>query len=224
MSRVKLINDLIKKRKLKSYLEIGVDDPNSTFNKIEAEKTGVDPYNDSTGCHQWNGKNREEMISAIDPEATFHEQTSDEFFENLDSKTKFDVVFIDGMHTKEQVEKDYKNALKHINRSKGLIIIDDVCPNTIHEIKMPPDPGQGWRGDVWEFWATMRGKDQKFLMLVCQELGVGVIDFSVKKSGTPKFQNVNFPTYKLSWEFYSTFRKELMNEKRTDVCRNLLKI
>ncbi len=223
MNRVDLINDLLESRNLKTYLEIGVDDPNSTFNHIKAEtKVGVDPYDDGTGCHQWNENNREKLIGKIDSGATFHKMTSDEYFEELDPKDKFDIIFIDGLHIKQQVERDYKNALKHINRSNGLIIIDDICPNNEYETKTPPDVGQPWRGNVYEFWADMRGRNQKFLMVACLELGVGVIDFSVKKNGTPKFTNINFPTYSMSWEFYNWFRVELMNEKPTTEARALL--
>ena len=211
---------------MKSYLEIGVDNPDQVFNHIDAEKkVGVDPYelDGDTGCHLWNKENRDEMIANIDPEAEFHRKTSDEYFEDLAKSKKFDIIFIDGLHLAEQVEKDFFNAYRHLKKRNGIIIIDDVCPNNHHEAKVPPTPGQGWRGSVWEFWAKMRGEDQNQIWTVALELGLGVVDFAAKE-GTPKFQDKKWPEYKLSLQFYFMYRKRLMNERPLSEVKSLLKI
>lgn len=78
MKRQEIIQLLIDKNQYKSYLEIGVADPNCTFNQIKIKnKTSVDPRKDY--------------------EYTYN-LTSDEFFSI--NTNKFDIVFIDGLHEK----------------------------------------------------------------------------------------------------------------------------
>ena len=62
----------------------------------------------------------------VDPEfpATFT-GTSDEFF--AQNEEKFDVVYIDGDHSAEQVEKDFNNAVRCLN-PRGHIFIHDMYP------------------------------------------------------------------------------------------------
>ena len=51
--------------------------------------------------------------------------TSDEFFKN--NKEKFDLIFLDGLHTYHQTIKDINNSLRNLN-SNGIIIIHDCLP------------------------------------------------------------------------------------------------
>ena len=75
-----VINFLIRQYGYRSYLEIGVD-KNRNYNHIECKlKHGVDP---NVPC-------------------TF-KMTSDEFFAT--TSTMYDLIFIDGLHEAEQVEK-----------------------------------------------------------------------------------------------------------------------
>ena len=87
------------------YLEIGVY-KNSVFNciplKIE-NKIGVDPTQGGT-----------------------HRKTSDDFF--IDNTKNFDVIFIDGLHTYEQCQRDCINSLKFLN-PRGVILFHDFLPN-----------------------------------------------------------------------------------------------
>src|SRR5688500_11146779 len=91
-TRTDLLNHLATKYNLKRYLEIGVQVPELNLDKIKcAYKVGVDPDTKA--------------------KATFQE-TSDEFFgrwmnEKLNLFNPFDLIFIDGMHTAEQVKKDF---------------------------------------------------------------------------------------------------------------------
>jgi hypothetical protein len=82
------------------YLEIGVLN-GDTFNAVNAGyKVGVD----------------------IEHEATF-KGSSDDFF--AQNKETFDVCYIDGDHSKDQVIKDFNNAIKVV---KKLIIMHDMFP------------------------------------------------------------------------------------------------
>lgn len=58
------------------------------------------------------------------------ETSSDEFFANLNSEEKFDLIFIDGLHTFEQVCRDLLNSINHLS-SGGVIIIDDTFPTSL---------------------------------------------------------------------------------------------
>ena len=91
-----VINDVITRYKKTSYLEIGcAEDKN--FSAIYCDKKiGVDPNSRGT-----------------------HKMTSDKFFK--DNKDTFDVIFIDGLHTKEQVSKDISNSLECLN-SNGIFM------------------------------------------------------------------------------------------------------
>lgn len=122
-----LLNYLAKKIGAQSYLEIGVQ-RSLNFNKIEIEdKIGVDP--DPLA-----------MATCI--------MTSDRFFEM--NKKRFDLVFIDGLHHAEQVEKDFNNSILCLNEG-GLIVMHDTAPESEHLTRVPRDKKGRWLGDVYKF-------------------------------------------------------------------------
>jgi predicted O-methyltransferase YrrM len=55
------------------------------------------------------------------------EMPSDQFFANLDPSVKFDMVFIDGDHEKNQVYKDFINSKDRVI-DDGLVILHDTVP------------------------------------------------------------------------------------------------
>jgi len=66
---------------------------------------------------------------AVDPNPAAyatHHMTSDEYFDHH-CKEKFDIIFIDGYHVVEQVDRDIRNALTHLNDG-GVIILHDCIP------------------------------------------------------------------------------------------------
>lgn len=133
MLRSDLINRIIEVDHLKNpqYLEIGVHH-GVTFSRINSSnKDGVDPgqYCD---CPLVNYK-----------------ITSDDFFANHINK-KYDIVFIDGLHTAFQVSKDIYNTIKNINNG-GWIIIDDVFPhNECEQEALDLRKSGPLTGDVWK--------------------------------------------------------------------------
>ena len=140
MNRTIIINHLIEKYGLTRYLEIGVCNPSTNFNKIRCElKHGVD-----------NGlEYRKNPVT--------YRMTSDEFFQqwengklDLAKNFKYDIIFIDGLHTAEQIDKDIKNALKHI-KTKGFIVVHDCNPPT-YEHQTEFNNGGAWNGTVWKTW------------------------------------------------------------------------
>jgi len=132
-SRHTLINTIIEAYHLENpdYLEIGVWTGETFKNIKSSNKDGVDPgqYCDS---HYVNYK-----------------MTSDEFFGKHIQK-KYDIIFIDGLHTAYQVTKDVYNSIRNIKDS-GWIILDDVFPHCEYEQERLDLRKSGAQtGDVWK--------------------------------------------------------------------------
>lgn len=224
------LNRIISEKGYKSYLEIGVDDPNNTFNHIKAAtKIGVDPYNDTTECHAWNKVNKEALIARIDPDASFYKLTSDDFFSMLDkkkgNKPTFDLIYIDGLHLEEQVDKDIENALRYVSEN-GMIILDDVPPASKYEEKTPPDPGQPWRGTVWRSFAKLRlenaghGKNRHGLYTVKSIFKSIILPNRLQ---TATYKNKQFPDIVLSFQFLKAYENELLNNISEEAFFELIK-
>ena len=91
MNRTEVINYLTTTKAYKSYLEIGVQYPQSNYDLINVDyKVGIEPY----PIGDWSNKN----IMPV---------TSDEWFKDL--QEKYDIIFIDGLHTREQCLADILN-------------------------------------------------------------------------------------------------------------------
>jgi hypothetical protein len=129
------------------YLEIGVYQ-GTTFRAIEAStKVAVDP----------------EFAFPLPSPAlgtTFHEITSDSYFGRvLQPDERFDVIFLDGLHTFEQTLRDLLNSLRCLSAG-GILVIDDVWPvsslaavssyskfNRLRDLLQVKDGS--WMGDVY---------------------------------------------------------------------------
>ena len=142
ISRTEIINYLINKYSYKTYLEIGVRDPKTNFDKIKINyKDGVEP--------NW-----------LDAPISGNQyiQESDDYFSSLDKTIKYDLIFIDGLHLEHQVDKDIKNSLNHLSEN-GVIIIHDCNPIT--ELRQREEyeiNGEypNWNGTTWKSWVKLR--------------------------------------------------------------------
>jgi hypothetical protein len=126
MERTKIINGIIAEKGYRSYLEIGLGDGANFKNVKCEEKIGVDPNCniDRAGCFK---------------------MTSDQWFEDAN---QVDMVFIDGLHLSEQVEKDIVNSWKHLNTG-GTILIHDCFPWE-EQIASRERKTLAWTGDVYK--------------------------------------------------------------------------
>lgn len=187
LMRWELINLFIFKYKFTSYLEIGIHNRWDCFEKIVAfEKEGVDPA-PLHGCT--------------------HTMTSDDYFRQLDPNRKFDIVFIDGLHLREQVMKDVINSLNHLNNN-GIILVHDCLPPT-EEHQRREDNGSQWMGDSWKAIAELRTtRSDLSVRTIDTDCGIGEI--------RKKFSSVYIPstTDYLNWDYFSKHRDELMNVVR----------
>jgi hypothetical protein len=151
MNRSQLINYIICSIGATRYLEIGIDSGENYRHIICNSKVGVDPNTYSP--------------------ATFH-MTSDDFFKhNVDT---FDVIFIDGLHHAEVVERDIINSLKFLTKG-GHIVCHDMNP-TSEIMQRVPREVDYWMGDCWKAWVKLRSSEDKLNMYVVDtDCGCGVI-------------------------------------------------
>ena len=185
MNRWDIINGLIQKNNYKNYLEIGVQNPASNFDKINCQnKVGVEPK-------------QKDWFRGTKP--TF-EGTSDEYFESIkDSDIKFDIVFIDGLHHDDQVLKDIENSLNHLS-DNGTIVCHDCLPTT-EKMQERDDHGGEWTGDVWKAIAELRVERIDLdIKVVNTDYGCGII-----RRGT------NIPYHPLT-ENYKTYSYFAINQ------------
>lgn len=179
--RFDIINNIIKKNKYNSYLEIGCQ-ADVSFKKILAPyKIGVDPMDGGT-----------------------HRMTSDDFFK--DNKKNFDIIFIDGLHEYSQVLRDIKNSIRFLNK-KGVILIHDCLPAKIWHQTIP-QTHSSWNGDVWKAIVKCRTlKDIETYTCVADQ-GLGVV--LKKKNKYPLEDNIR-DFKNLTFKDYYNNHKRFMN-------------
>ena len=151
------------------YLEVGVSGA-KTFDKLEAPvKVAVDP------AFRFDHTDPARAVRGTE----YHQVTSDEYFGSVvDPAARFDVIFLDGLHTVEQTLRDLLNALEHL-APNGVIVIDDVRPPSA--LAAIPDEQEflaqrkaedredesAWMGDVFRL--------VYFIDTFCQQLSFRVI-------------------------------------------------
>jgi hypothetical protein len=199
MNRTDIINYLIEKNNYTSYLEIGLDNPDNNFKKINCElKHSVDPFFETD--HENNYDLNQTQFEYAKQWLT-HRMTSDEFFETTENT--YDIIFIDGLHTQEQVGKDIINGLKCLNKGGKIVVHDCLPPNEGYQIV--PRKQVGWCGDVWKAIPELKKQNIQF-NVVDTDLGVGVIDY---------FENPEDLKYieksTLTWDDFVSKRNELLN-------------
>ena len=176
-----IIQDIINIKNYKSYLEIGCFD-NELFDYVKCnKKVGVDPYTGGT-----------------------IRKTSDKFFESNDET--FDCIFIDGLHTYNQVKKDIYNSLKFLNPD-GIILLHDCLPNNYYE-QATPRSQYIWNGDVWKAIVECRTNKNIDTYTCYADFGIGVI-LNRKNRNILDLKNHNFKNINFSEYFYNY--KKFMN-------------
>lgn len=182
-----IINYLIEKFNYQSYLEIGVDQ-GQCFGQINLKnKKSVDPaearYNNAKPTYK---------------------MTSDEFFKiNSDI---YDIIFIDGLHHSEQVDKDLQNSLKFLSVN-GTIILHDVNPLTELAQRVPRESGR-WNGDVWKSIVRHRLNNKEFgcisIDLLPNDEGISIIKKGISNTMAIKVPDV------LSYDWLEKNRSEAL--------------
>lgn len=126
LNHTELINYIIERKGFNRYLEIGTQSGRN-FDAIKCQfKTGIDPDPDAKASHHLD---------------------SDTFFQSTGQV--YDLIFLDGLHTAEQVRKDFINAMACIS-DKGVIVIHDTNPDVELWTRVPRESKQ-WTGSVYKF-------------------------------------------------------------------------
>lgn len=186
-TRTEIINALFESYDFQSYLEIGVCIPAHNFDLINASiKESVDP-------------NQGEVYT--------YNITSDDFFKNYVGNKNYDVVFIDGLHTEEQVYKDVYNSIKHLCKD-GFIVLHDCNPATeflarsYDEFK---EVGGDWNGTVYKAFIRLKSELKDWSCFVVDEdFGCGII--TQRKLLKNKILNIS----KFNWNKFDENRKALL--------------
>ena len=182
---------MIDKYKLINYLEIGVFQGENIRLVKAAHKDGVDP-----GHERY-----------VVPEVNYP-MTSDDFFKLIEGHDiKYDIIFIDGLHHADQVEKDIQNSLNHLV-DNGFIVMHDCNPIS-YEAQLIPRETIAWNGDTWKAFVKFKFKHPYFKTCVIDtDFGVGIIqnNSDYRDPFTPGLEE------KIQeWEYFSENRKQLLN-------------
>jgi len=123
MNRVNVIQSIINRKKRVKYLEIGVDKGECFLLVRAKQKYAVDPHFNITlkSKVKWTFKNPCNM------RAKYYEVGSDDYFAYKNHYGGYDVVFIDGLHTYQQVLADVFHALSCL-KERGVVIVHDCNP------------------------------------------------------------------------------------------------
>ena len=144
-----VVERLLQATGARSYLEIGCGE-HDLFSQVHAvRKVGVDPTHGGT-----------------------HRMTSDAFFAANDET--FDVVFVDGLHSYDQVRRDVRNALDVVPPG-GWIALQDMFPRDWIEEHTPQISASRWTGDPWKLAFELIGARGVEFRLLAIDHGVGVI-------------------------------------------------
>lgn len=210
--RFDIINELLGRfERPTKYLEIGVRNPDDNFNRIRAaQKRSVDP-------------GAEFKSNPVD-----FRMTSDNFFRELNTGKilspdfKWDVVFVDGLHLADQVERDIQNSLGHLSED-GFLVVHDCNPPTEWHARenyhYDLTPARLlWNGTTWKALFKQRFNPAISVACIDTDFGVGVI---MKNEIFPPLTVNHNPYYEFS--IFDATRENSINLMRYGDFKDFLK-
>ncbi|HLX93579.1 MAG TPA: class I SAM-dependent methyltransferase [Puia sp.] len=215
MDRLFILQTLMKKKRLRNYLEIGVSNAH-TFFKIKSNfKIAVDPE----FRFDFVRKAGKTLLNPSNLLNNYVHKTSDDFFAQdaatLIGNRKIDVSLIDGMHEYAYALRDVENTLEYLS-DDGVIIMHDCNPLTAQaaisfaDWKATNFAGM-WSGDVWKTIVHLRSlrDDINVFVLDC-DFGLGII---TRKKPESRLKFNQDQVMQLSYEEFDRNRKEWLNLK-----------
>jgi hypothetical protein len=214
MDRYGVIQRSIDKISGENYLEIGVLGGHLFFRIKAKRKVAVDP-------HFSLSRKMRLRYPLRSLNARYFEMTSDAFFSQIRLPFQFDVVFVDGLHTYQQVLRDVENSLSRLTQN-GIIVMHDCNPISVsaaypaasyEEVCSLNLPGfnDEWSGDVWKAVSFLRSqrKDLRVFVLDC-DYGLGIV-----RRGMPEsiLEMSEASIEKLSYSDLEANRVEFLNLK-----------
>ncbi|WP_158273253.1 glycosyltransferase [Limnohabitans sp. WS1] len=183
--RLHVLHALQQRFGYRAYLEIGTD-----TDEVFSQMTGLD------------------LKVGVDPNSGGnYRMTSDAYFEQNRrlpeaSRSRFDLIFIDGLHEYQQVLRDVDNALECLLPG-GTIVLHDCMPSAQLQQQVPrPKPHSFWTGDVWKAIFDLRARPEVDVAVGCFDWGVAVL--RVRSNSRP----LVLPPGIWDWQFYITHCKE----------------
>lgn len=182
VNRTDVLQRIIDRQNTGTYLEIGVSDGDNFFSIRALQKIAVDPEFKVPKAlrTQWMTRNTSNLT------ATYHEMSSDAFFEIIDPGCRFDLVFVDGLHTYAQSLRDVSHSLDHLIE-RGIVVLHDCNPphaaaahpaDSLQRAAALDLPGWtgAWCGDVWKTICHLRSRrsDVRVFVLDC-DYGLGIV-------------------------------------------------
>jgi hypothetical protein len=168
-----------------AYLEIGVRNPHDNFAHVRADaKWGVDPG----------------IEFRSNPVA--YPMTSDAFFEAFaagrcgELPARFDVIFLDGLHYAEQLDRDIAHSLDAL-ADDGFIVLHDCNPPTEWHARecfaygLSP-ASTAWNGTAWKAFLKYRYRRDLQSCCIDTDWGVGVISRTAAIGAAPRVHNPFF--------------------------------
>jgi len=200
-----IINYLIHKHNYQSYLEIGTRNTKQNYDKIHLpneKKESIEPYPPQSDPPQ---------------QSPTYQMTSDEAFKIIhEGNKKYDLIYIDGLHLEEQVDRDIKNSLKALNQN-GTIVLHDCNP--LHKFLQRPNYEVNgtypqWNGTVWKSIVKFNTDQTHPLIarVVDTDWGCGIIQI---ESQTSKVKKPQFRPEMLEYEY-------LDRDKNREILLNLI--
>lgn len=205
MDREQVILRLMREKKLRNYLEIGVFNGHIFFRVKSNFKIAVDPFfRFSTGR-----KILKTIINPANLNNQYFQKTSDDFYKEDAARVignrKIEMSLIDGMHEYEYSLRDAENTLSWL-ANNGVIVMHDCNPLTreaacsFAEWESRNFTGT-WNGDVWKSIMLLRTRtDINVFTLDCDH-GLGVITKAKPESV------LNYTTDQIKSFTYDDFNK-----------------
>ena len=235
MTRIEVLNAIIKNNNVKNYLEIGVNRGKCLFNIKGPEKRfAVDPF---FNFNLWK-KVKACVKNADNFKNDYFEITSDNFFksnQNLLQKNILDLTFIDGLHTYQQSLNDTLNTIKYLNKN-GIIVLHDCNP--LDELAAFPsesidaaraalqnhkDWKNIWNGDVWKTIVHIRKNHPELSAFVLNtDHGLGFV-YKKTRDNLPEIFNSFTNIENLDYAFLDKNRNELLDLKPVSYFEDFLK-
>jgi hypothetical protein len=170
LSRFEVVQSFLDLFECPAFLEIAVFQ-SDTFDRVAAPiKVLVDQ---NSVCEATN------RIENLQKTRVFRLTSDQYFYENTHEQNKFDVIYIDGLHTFEQSLRDLLNSIACLNPN-GVIIIDDIIPNSY--VASLPDlalvsrlrtqmgmQDVSWMGDVFKLVFLIQSSFQQYSYATVQE-------------------------------------------------------
>lgn len=179
MNREQLIQQLMRQKGLKNYLEIGVFNGHIFFRVKSRFKLAVDPeFRFSQGR-----KILKTILNPFNLYNRYFPMTSDAFFEQeapaVLAGRQIDLALIDGMHEYDFALRDVENTLHYLSAG-GVIVMHDCNPQTAEASDSFADWkarnfAGTWNGDVWKTIMLLRTRDDLRVSVLDCDHGLGIV-------------------------------------------------